>query len=171
MPVTLANFAKDAAAYTLWANRRLVNWLREQPADIIEKEVPSSFPSIRETLTHIWFVQKGWMATLQGLPTESNYGQSFEGSLEDLYEGFIEQTEQMTYYILSLNEVGMQERCAFKVPIRWPEWDDFERAAFEIIQHVSNHGNYHRGQIITMARVLGLSNPPMTDYMCYLINP
>jgi len=35
--------------------------------------------------------------------------------------------------------------------------------------HVINHGTYHRGQIITMARSLGVTHGiPKTDYNLYL---
>jgi len=34
-------------------------------------------------------------------------------------------------------------------------------------QHCINHGTYHRGQIITIARNIGITDPPTTDYNYY----
>jgi len=35
----------------------------------------------------------------------------------------------------------------------------------DIILTVINHGNYHRGQIVTMLRQLGIKDIPKTDYI------
>jgi uncharacterized damage-inducible protein DinB len=42
-------------------------------------------------------------------------------------------------------------------------------SAADIILHVFNHATYHRGQLITIGRQVGLSEPPRTDYI-YFIN-
>jgi len=31
-----------------------------------------------------------------------------------------------------------------------------------------NHGTFHRGQLVTMGRSLGLTDPPKTDFIHYL---
>jgi uncharacterized damage-inducible protein DinB len=42
------------------------------------------------------------------------------------------------------------------------------RSRHDFIMHVVNHNSYHRGQIITIARILGaVSNIPETDYEAY----
>ena len=35
----------------------------------------------------------------------------------------------------------------------------------DVLHHVLNHSTYHRGQLITMGRQLGIQNPPSTDYI------
>ena len=35
-----------------WATETIVTWLKSKPSDLIEKELPSSFPGIRGTLGH-----------------------------------------------------------------------------------------------------------------------
>jgi uncharacterized damage-inducible protein DinB len=40
---------------------------------------------------------------------------------------------------------------------------------FEFLQHCINRSTYHRGQIITIARNAGITNPPITDYAIYLV--
>jgi uncharacterized damage-inducible protein DinB len=45
---------QDYVEYNLWANQTIVNWLKAKPLDLMTQETPSSFPTIRETLLHIW---------------------------------------------------------------------------------------------------------------------
>ena len=37
----------------------------------------------------------------------------------------------------------------------------------DMLRHVVNHGTYHRGQVATMLRRLGVA-PPNTDYLTYV---
>ncbi|HYG15114.1 MAG TPA: DinB family protein, partial [Bacteroidia bacterium] len=52
---------KDYTVYNQWANTTLVRWLRTKPLDVLEKEIPSSFPGIKNTIVHIWDVERGWL--------------------------------------------------------------------------------------------------------------
>jgi len=38
---------------------------------------------------------------------------------------------------------------------------------YEFIQHVFNHSTYHRGQAVSIGRMLGYEDAPMTDYNFY----
>src|SRR5262249_46343090 len=80
-------------------------------------------------------------------------------------DGLIKQSEEFVAYVNSLADVSLQESCSFSIPTV----GDFNRSAFEIIQHCMNHSTYHRGQIVTIGRNVGLNDAPMTDYMVYLL--
>ena len=44
-------------------------------------------------------------------------------------------------------------------------WAKNKLSRYEYIMHVINHSTYHRGQVVTIARVLGIKeNIPATDY-------
>jgi uncharacterized damage-inducible protein DinB len=167
--MNLAFLIKDYAAYNLWANKRLVDWLKTKPSDVVERAVLSSFPSLRLTLVHIWDIERSWLGNLLQVQTESNYGKDYDGTLEEVFEAVIKQSEVLAAYVQSLTEISLQEDCKFMVPIRWPEWDEFIRRRFQVIQHCLTHSAYHRGQVITIARNVGLTDAPNTDYMCYLL--
>lgn len=47
----LVELVHNYAQATYWANETIVEWLKTKPAELLEKEVASSFPSIRETHT------------------------------------------------------------------------------------------------------------------------
>ena len=43
----------------------------------------------------------------------------------------------------------------------------FTSAIHDILQHVVNHGTYHRGQVITMLRQIGYTKLFPTDYIAF----
>ena len=63
---SLSALIKNSAAYNAWANKQLIGFLQTKPAELMDKEVFSSFPSIRLTLIHIWECQKFWLFTIKG---------------------------------------------------------------------------------------------------------
>ena len=170
-PDTLATLSRQSTAASLWAARRIAAYLSEQPADLLSQTVPSSFNSLADTLWHIQMVEDMWLHTLQGQSLAIPYGQRYAGSIPDLLAAFVDTAEKLDQYVQSLSEEDLQELCAFKVPVRWPEFDDFERARFQIIQHAVMHAAYHRGQIVTIGHALELSKAPITDFITYLILP
>jgi DinB family len=49
---------------------------------------------------------------------------------------------------------------------------DMLQSRYEFILHMINHNTYHRGQIVTMCRRLGvLDNVPAMDYEAFLLSP
>lgn len=166
-PVTqnLRTLIEDYATYNCWANTTLISWLRSFPSDALEREVPSSFPTIKQTLFHLWTVQSWWLGNLQQTNPISRYGEQFQGPLEEVYEMLTSQSEAFTAYVKTVSEESLKELRAFSIPTV----GTFEIPQFEIAQHTVNHSTYHRGQIVTIARNLGITNAPMTDYMFYLI--
>ena len=170
-PATLATLSRQSTAANLWAARRIAAWLAEQPAELFSQPVPSSFKSLADTLWHIQMVEDMWLHTLQGKELAIPYGQSYAGTIPDLLAAFIDTAEKLDQYVQTLSEEDLQALCAFKIPVRWPEFDDFERARFLAIQHAVIHAAYHRGQLVTIGHTLGLSKAPITDFITYLILP
>ena len=168
---TSATLSRQSTAASLWAARRIGAWLAEQPADLLYQTVPSSFNSLADTLWHIQMVEDMWLHTLRGQEITIPYGQKYTGTIPDLLTAFVRTAEKLDQYVQTLSEEDLQELCAFKVPVRWPEFDDFERARFLVIQHAVIHAAYHRGQLVTIGHNLGLSKAPITDFITYLILP
>lgn len=162
--MTAQDLLRDFAAYNVWANTELVNWLIEQPFILLEQETHSSFPNIRQTLLHIWDVESSWLEDLQGLPNAASLQEAYVGSAQELFAGLLGKSIEFEVYVQGLSPAELEEFCSY------PRYDGTieTRTRFEIIEHCMNHSTYHRGQLVTMARQLGLTNPPQTDYILYL---
>ncbi|SKC43226.1 DinB family protein [Ohtaekwangia koreensis] len=161
----LEGLVKSFASYNRWANTTLVNWLKQKPAELMDKEVASSFPSICLTLIHIWDTERFWLSVLKREPAPPSFRMvGFDGSLEEVYEGIVKHSEQLETYIHSLSDEEVQERVAFYSP-----WAEGNEPRFEYLLQVLNHSTYHRGQVVTIGRNVGLTDAPMTDYNFYLL--
>jgi uncharacterized damage-inducible protein DinB len=168
-PFSLHSAACELVTFNSWANQRLAGWLNTKPEAILDTPAVSSFPSIRATITHIWYTENAWLSWLRGEKPTKPYGQSFTGERDELFSGWTGQSKIFEEFVYSLTEEAVAGNCSFKAPIRWPEYDDFEKPVFDLILHAMNHSTYHRGQIITMARTLGITDPPMTDFIFWLL--
>ena len=165
--ITLLSQLRAYAGYALWCNQRIVEWLRTKPTKAIEQPVASSFPSIKDTLVHISDVQCFWMECLhdrQQTPTQRK--ESFKGTVEEVFEGLLKQSEELVTYTNALTEWQMQQMHVFKIPNRI----EAAPAAFDILQHIVTHDCYHRGQVITIGHQLGFKDAPMTTYNNYIIS-
>jgi len=161
----LFSLLSDYANYNFWANKRLIDWLKTKPEELIGKEVPSSFTSIKQTLFHIRTVQDWWLGNLTGAVPESQYRHVYQGTASEIFEDVLEQSEKLTNYVESLSQLSLHENCSFSIPTV----GEFNQQKLAVIQHTMNHSTYHRGQIVTIGHHLGFHDAPMTDYMYYLL--
>ncbi|RYU95519.1 DinB family protein [Emticicia agri] len=155
---------KDYAIYNQVANKRIVNWLKTNPTDLLNVEVPSSLSSVKQTLVHIWQVELSWFACLTNTSPLLPYEQTSTASAEEIFEGLLEQSEKFADYILDLEETELKETTHVYIP----HILDCNIPRFELIQLCFDHSTYHRVQITNMARHIGLTDPPITNYMYYL---
>ncbi|WP_420151493.1 DinB family protein [Spirosoma sp.] len=162
---TITSFISDCTAYNSWANRQLANWLQEKPAELMDQVVPSSFPSLKETLVHIWDTQRFWLSVLQQVPPPLSFRlHGFSGNVEEVFAEIVAQSEAFATYVEALSEEELQENVHFDTP-----WVSGSRTRLEFIQHCLNHSTYHRGQLVTIGRNVGLTDAPMTDYSFYFL--
>lgn len=163
---SLSHLMKNYVVYNLWANRKYVNWLRQKSADLLDSEIPSSFSSLKETLIHIWDTERFWLSVLQQVPHPNTFRNGYNGTLEDVLEGIVSHSENFATYVSSLSNEQIVETVTLVTP-----WASGTRPRFDFIQHCMNHSTYHRGQIVTIGRNLGITDAPMTDYNFYLMMP
>lgn len=163
--VVLAELSRDMFVYNSWANAELVAWLRTKPTELLEQHVPSSFPSLKSTLLHIWHTQDWWLGIMQQRDAGSGFDKEFSGTNDELFDGLLRQSEQLVEHAWQLFDSDLQQYCEFVIPYVGA----FSRPVFEMVQHCTNHSTYHRGQLVSIARNLGCTDAPMTDYMFYLL--
>lgn len=157
--MSLQHLMTNYTAYNAWANESLVNWLKTKNQEVFESEVPSSFSSILKTLNHIWAVEEFWHSVLAKEAFKSSRYGAEDLQVDAVIEGIVAESQALMNYVSTLSEAELLEEVHLDTP-----WVSGEMPRFEFLQHVLNHSTYHRGQIITIGRVLGLTDAPMTDY-------
>ena len=95
----MKNFLVSLCAYNIWANKRILEYLHLQPADLIDRETISSYSTIRKTVYHMWDAQLIWLNRLQGISLSSwpsaEYDEHFTGF--DIY--YLQQSEDFKRFV------------------------------------------------------------------------
>lgn len=151
--------------YNHWVYQKYVDWLSKLPEEKWYQELPSSYPSIFKTLQHIWITQEYWWSNI-------GENQNFDPepinnilNIEPVFNGIVENSKKLMIYVISLTE----EELIKQVKIE-NKWFTCDYSKYEYIQHIVLHGTYHRGQIVTIGRNIGVVNAPMTDYNFWKIH-
>ncbi|WP_342508172.1 DinB family protein [Sporosarcina sp. FSL K6-2383] len=150
------NHAKKMYEYHVWANKVLLERVKELPGNVLYKEVSSSYPTIAQTFSHIYVVDIMWLQVLKGIDMQ----EALEASMVlvekiNLYsvDEFVKSYEDLA---LQYEEwMNSQKDLEQKKNLNNP-WSGVRETAYsEILFHVANHGTYHRGNITTMLRQQG----------------
>jgi uncharacterized damage-inducible protein DinB len=159
----LTSLLTSVAAYNTWANQSLLNWAASQPADELSQDLPNGQGSILKMLNHIWSVEEFWLNVVQGKdPFASQRYTATEFHAEEIMPGLAAQSQALQAYIATLSDEAYSEVIAVDFP-----WVKGSQQRYELLHHMFNHSTYHRGQLTSMARRLGWTGAPMTDYNFY----
>jgi uncharacterized damage-inducible protein DinB len=154
----------EKAKYNLWANQKIVSTLSGLTLEQLTIEIESSFKGIFPTLFHIWNAENIWLERIKGITINSwpNRDVNNPSNLTD----FINTSE---LFLNFLEEKSLDKDFPF-VEIFYAnlKGDLLQNTVYEIVFHCFNHSTYHRGQIVTMLRQIGISNIPATDFIAYL---
>jgi uncharacterized damage-inducible protein DinB len=162
MPRTVEDITK-LFAYNRWANARTLEPVSALTPEEFGRTLGGSFPSVRETLAHIYSAEWIWLERWLGrsprglppaqeVPTLDVLGRKW-GAVEEACRSFVaDLTPQRLDEIVRYVNVKGETR---------------EYPLHEMLVHVVNHSSYHRGQAATMLRQLGKA-PLSTDYLVFL---
>ncbi|WP_160717692.1 DinB family protein [Chitinophaga solisilvae] len=160
---TLTEMVKEYTAYNLWANKALVEWLRTHDAALLEKEVPSSFSSIKATLHHIYTTENWWLSNLRNENPQLEYGAVFTGTVAEALSEVLAVSTELNELVRNYSAEELEETCEVVIPFT----GTFDIPRAQIINHIMCHSIYHRGQVVTIGRNVGVTGAQNTDYMYY----
>jgi uncharacterized damage-inducible protein DinB len=134
-------------AYNRWTNQRLFAALEKLNDQQLATEVHSSFTSIRETVFHILFAEWLWLKRWQGAsPRAAGPDPNVTSATwKALSPGGIPTPRE------TLSEASLHAPLHFKDM----SGTRYSTPLVQLLQHVVNHGTYHRGQVTTMLRQVG----------------
>ena len=157
------NLKKIISRYTTynhWANEKMTQWLKTFDNKLLYKEVPSSFSSIDLTLQHMKNAQRFWLTILA------------EGDVSKLDETIrLNAADQVMKELLTGSQqmIDTFEGYSDEELLRQVSNGATIQSRHDFILHAINHNSYHRGQIVTMSRCLGIvNNIPPLDYEVFL---
>jgi uncharacterized damage-inducible protein DinB len=155
---------KSYTKYNIWANERICQILEKLDPALLDKDLISSFNTIRKTVYHIWDAETLWFKRLTGKSISDWPSKSFTGNFEEFQTQFLGGSGKFFMYVLNKDKKQLEEELTY----RNIEGKKFNHKISNVIQHVVNHSTFHRGQIITMLRNAGVAELPPTDYIAFL---
>jgi len=137
--------------FNSWANHKTLEAVGALSTDQFTRELGSSFSSVRDTLVHIYGVEWIWLERLQGRSPAGFPATKDFTEVGKLKARWAELDTMQLEYVRRIAPADLEEVMEYKTlsfgPGRNPRW--------QMMQHVVNHGSYHRGQVTTLLRQLG----------------
>jgi uncharacterized damage-inducible protein DinB len=149
--------------YNYWARDRLLDAVAPLTAEQFTRDLGNSFKSVRDTLAHIYLAECIWYMRWHGhSPTEMPSAGSL-GDLASLQCAWVDHERKMRAFVDAMAPSDVDRVIEYRLmsgqAAASPLW--------QMLQHLINHGSYHRGQVTTMLRQLGAAPPKSTDLIAF----
>lgn len=152
------------AAYNIWANQRMTDCISNLSDEQISKEINSSFKSIYATLLHMLDAENIWWQRVKLQEQIDVPSLNFKGSVLELASSLMKQSKQWKEWVDLVTDAALEHEFIY----RNTKKEQFKQPVCEVLLHLFNHQSYHRGQLITMFRQVGLEQVPNTDLIAFL---
>jgi uncharacterized damage-inducible protein DinB len=146
--------------YNAWANQRSLDAAAQLSDEQFVKPLGSSFSSVRDTLVHLCGSEWVWFERFHGRSPAAIPDVSNVQTISALREHWAPQAEQLLAFVQGLKQSDLDRVMEYKTI----NFGVYKNLMWQSLQHLANHGTYHRGQITTMLRQLG-AKPLLTDLM------
>jgi uncharacterized damage-inducible protein DinB len=151
-------------AYNFWANKTITDLILTLDAAKHQHPLESSFPTLHATVLHMWVAETAWLQRIKRqekimIPTNLD-----NPTMQDVVNGLIRQSVHWEEWVNSNSEMMLKQEYVFQNSKN----ELFKQAIYETVMHVMNHSTYHRGQLVTMMRTLGIKTIPQTDFMVFI---
>lgn len=151
---------RNLYAYNSWANRRVLEACAALPPAQFTQDLHSSFPSVRDTLSHIMLAEWLWLERWNG--RSAGFPSSDFRDFSSIRTHWNKVEADLNAFIEELSTEDLDR----VVDYRNTKGHPFSSIMWQMLQHVVNHGTYHRGQVVAMLRQLG-ATPVATDLIAF----
>ncbi|OGC74896.1 MAG: hypothetical protein A2145_06030 [candidate division Zixibacteria bacterium RBG_16_40_9] len=148
--------------YNSWANTKVFETVSKLTPEQFNKDLGSSYRSVKDTLVHIVGAEWIWLRRWKGTSPKALLDPNEFSSVEQIKNRWQEVEQERKEFVANLSEEMLNQIISYLnikgEPFSYPLW--------QCMQHLVNHSTYHRGQVATMLRQLG-AKPVATDFLVY----
>jgi uncharacterized damage-inducible protein DinB len=149
--------------YNYWARDRLLDAVSELTLEQFTRPMHSSFSSVRDTIAHICDAESIWLARWNGGQPVGFQKADRIANVAVARQEWTQLESAMRGVLRNLGPLTLECVIEYKDMRGNPRTDFF----WQTLQHLVNHGSYHRGQVTTMLRQLGVQPPKSMDLIAY----
>ena len=149
--------------YHYWTRDRVLAAVARLTPDQYTREIVSSFRSVRDTLVHTYSADWIWYQRWHGQSPTAPIPFDRFPDVESLRDAWVELEHEVRAHVASRDEAGLSAVIEYRLLNGTPGATPF----WQMLQHVVNHGSYHRGQVTTLLRQLGAAPPEPLDLIAF----
>jgi uncharacterized damage-inducible protein DinB len=146
--------------FNTWANHRSMEAASALTPEQFTKPLGSSFSSVRDTLAHISGGEWVWLERFLGRSPTAMPDNSVFPDIASLRAHWQPIETNLLAFVRGLKQDDLDRVLEYKTM----KFGVYTNPLWQSLQHLVNHGTYHRGQVTTMLRQHG-AKPIPTDLM------
>ena len=148
--------------FNYWARDRMLESVSALEAEQYVKPMGNSFSSVRDTVVHIYSAEWIWCSRWHGTSPSSRLNASLYPDLPAVTSAWRDLEQKIRAFVDGLDDM----RISAEIEYRLMDGQAFRSPIWQMVQHVVNHGTYHRGQVATLLRQLG-ARAASTDLIAF----
>ena len=154
---------RQYASHTVWANQKLTDVVLSLSEELQTKHVTSSFNSLHLTIVHMWSADSIWWQRMKMQEHINVPMETFKGNTKDAVFNLLQQGKQWEEWVNGASDLALDHTFQYYNNKR----ELFKQPMWQTLMHLFNHATYHRGQLVTILRQLGVEKIPQTDYIVW----
>ena len=154
---------RNLISFHYWARNRVLDAVEPLSQDQFTRELGGSFGSVRNTLVHTFSAEYVWLMRWKGEVPTGMLGPEGFPDVSALRHAWTDHEAKLRGFFDPLDEEGVQQVMRYKT-LAGPE---SSARLWQMLQHVVNHGSYHRGQVTTLLQQLGAAPPKAMDLIAF----
>jgi len=149
--------------YHYWARDRVLAAAEALTPEQYTRRGDSSFPSVRDTLVHIYSADWVWQRRWEGESPTTMIDPAGYPDVASLRRAWGDLERAVRALVTGLGEAGIQQTVSYRNLAGQGSTQPF----WQLVQHLVNHGSYHRGQATTQIRQAGGAPPKAMDLVAF----
>jgi uncharacterized damage-inducible protein DinB len=154
---------KTMLDYHYWARDRMLDALEALSSEQYNKDLGSSFKSIRETVVHTYAAEWAWCSRWHGTSPAALLSSEPFPDVASIRRAWSENEARVRAFTDGLGDSGIDRVIEYKMLNGSSGSSPF----WQMLQHVVNHASYHRGQVTTMLRQLSAAPAKSMDMIAF----
>ena len=152
----------DLFAYNAWANRKMFDAAAALPEDVYLRDLKSSHGGIHGTLAHIVWAEHLWLNRWLRTPNPTVPQGKDLRTIADVRARWEQIEAERGTFLGRLTEAQLDETRVVKPSAG----GEYVHTFHQMLRHTVDHSSYHRGQVVTLLRQVGVV-PPSTGLIAF----